>query len=116
MFKAFYEKKFNLFYFKMYNCKTYTIIKMILKKKNWFEKFNIKIYIDYLIKYQLINIFKILTFEKNINQKIIFTQNVIFDKNLLFDENFFDCSINPKIKTIINRVQFSINEKKTRTF
>lgn len=69
---------------KMYDCKIFVLTTEYLKKKKWFQKFNFKTWIDYLIEYDFINVYRIWNLMMN---KIIWVRDVIFNENEVFDDN-----------------------------
>ena len=77
------HKKFQIIYLRVYNYRVYIMTTNVQLKKNQKWKLNSCIYIDYLVDYDFINIFRIWIFHKN---EIIFTQDVIFDKYTFFDD------------------------------
>jgi hypothetical protein len=77
-FKILIEKKLNLSHLQSYNCRTY-FLKNIISKKNRLKS---KAFIDYLVKYDFTNIFRIWIFNR---MRIIRIKDVIFDKTLFYD-------------------------------
>ena len=106
LFETFHEKNFSLTHLKIYECKIYAMIKHVQKKTNRLQKLVSKIYINWLIDYQSINIFRIWIFEKKFDKNVISTRDVLFDEKIQFDDILFDGLINLEIERIINRILF----------
>jgi hypothetical protein len=77
-FEALTRKKSNLTHLQSYECWAY-LLKNIIFRKNWLIS---KTFIDYLVKYDFTNIFKIWISSRI---RIIRIRNVIFDKTLFYD-------------------------------
>ncbi len=77
-FEVLIEKKSNLTHLQSYECRAY-FLKNIISKKNRLKS---KAFIDYLVKYDFINIFRILISNR---MRIIQIRDVIFDKTLFYD-------------------------------
>ncbi len=77
-FETLIEKKSNLTHLQSYECWTY-LLKNIIFKKNRLKS---KAFIDYLVKYDFINIFQIWISSR---MRIVRIRNVIFDKTLFYD-------------------------------
>ena len=82
------------------------MMKDVQLKKKWKWKLNSHIYINYLINYNFINIFRVWISYKD---EIIFTWDIIFDKHTFFDdksESLFSQMIT-KINNLIIKVRLS---------
>ncbi len=77
-FEILIEKKSNLSHLQSYECKTY-FLKNIIFKKNRLKS---KAFIDYLVKYDFTNIFRIWISSR---MQIIRIRDVLFDKTLFYD-------------------------------
>ena len=69
---------------KVYDCKTYYMITDTLKKINCFDWLKFRVWIDFLVRYDLINVYQIWN---SVFNKVIQTRDVIFDKLMIFDNN-----------------------------
>jgi hypothetical protein len=78
LFKALTRKKSNLAHLQSYECHVY-FLKNIIFRKNRLKS---RAFIDYLVKYDFTNIFKIWIFSR---MQIIRIRDVIFDKTLFYD-------------------------------
>jgi hypothetical protein len=80
--KTFFEvltkEKSNLAYLQSYECRAYFLKKIILEK----NRLKSKAFIDYLMRYDFINIFRIWIFNR---MRIIRIRNVLFDKTFFYD-------------------------------
>ncbi len=77
-FETLIEEKSNLSYLQSYECRTY-FLKNIISKKNRLKS---KAFIDYLVRYDFTNIFRIWIFNR---MRIIRIKDVLFDKTLFYD-------------------------------
>jgi hypothetical protein len=77
-FEILIEKKSNLAHLQSYECRAY-FLKNINSRK---DRLKSKAFIDYLVKYDFTNIFRIWIFNR---MQIIWIRNVIFDKTLFYD-------------------------------
>jgi hypothetical protein len=77
-FETLIEKKSNLSHLQSYDCRIY-FLKNIIFTKN---RLKFKAFIDYLVKYDFTNIFRILIFNR---MRIIRIRNVLFDKTFFYD-------------------------------
>ena len=68
----------------MYDCKIFILTTEYLNKEKQLQRFNLKAWIDYLIEYDFINVYKIWNLMTN---KIIWVRDVIFNENEVFDDN-----------------------------
>ena len=82
-FEMIIDKKSNLIHIIQYEAKTYSLNKNISRK----EKMKSKTHLDFLIKYNSINIFFIWVFNQ---RKVIRTRNVTFDENVRYRFNEID--------------------------
>jgi hypothetical protein len=82
-FEILIEKKSNLAHLQSYKYRTY-FLKNIISRKNRLKS---KAFIDYLVKYDFINIFRIWIFSR---MQIVRIRNVLFDKTLFYDFAKFD--------------------------
>jgi hypothetical protein len=78
LFEILIEKKSNLAHLQSYECRTY-LLKNIIFTKNRLKS---RTFIDYLVRYDFINIFRIWIFNR---MRIIRIRDVIFDKTLFYD-------------------------------
>jgi hypothetical protein len=74
------KPKLNIAHLRIYNYRAYSLIYKILKK----QKLRPRAQINYLIKYNLSNIFRIWVPQ---NKKIIETRDVTFNKSMKYDFN-----------------------------
>jgi hypothetical protein len=72
------KKKSNLTHLQSYECRTY-FLKNIIFRKNRLKS---RAFIDYLVKYNFMNIFRIWIFNR---MRVIRIRDVIFDKTLFYD-------------------------------
>ncbi len=77
-FEILIEKKSNLSHLQSYECKTYLLKNIILRK----NRLKSKAFIDYLVKYDFTNVFRIWIFSR---MRIIRIRNVLFDKTFFYD-------------------------------
>jgi hypothetical protein len=77
-FETLIEKKSNLSHLQSYECKAY-FLKNIISRK---DRLKSKAFIDYLVKYDFTNIFRIWIFNR---MRIVRIKNVIFNKTLFYD-------------------------------
>ncbi len=77
-FETLTREKSNLTHFQSYKCRTY-FLKNIISKKNWLKS---RVFIDYLVRYDFTNIFKIWIFNR---MRVIWIKDVNFDKTLFYD-------------------------------
>jgi hypothetical protein len=77
-FETLIEKKSNLTHLQSYECRAY-FLKNIISRKNRLKS---KTFIDYLMKYDFINIFRIWIFSR---MRVIRIKDVLFDKTLFYD-------------------------------
>ncbi len=77
-FETLIEKKSNLSHLQSYDCRTY-FLKNIISKK---DRLKSRAFIDYLVKYDFTNIFRIWISN---HMRIIRIRDVIFDKTLFYD-------------------------------
>ncbi len=77
-FETLIEKKSNLSHLQSYECKAYSL-KNIISRKNRLKS---KAFIDYLVKYDFINIFRIWISSR---MRIVRIRDVLFDKTLFYD-------------------------------
>ncbi len=77
-FEILIEEKSNLTHLQSYECRAY-FLKNIISKKNSLKS---KAFIDYLMKYDFINIFRTWILNR---MRIIRIRNVLFDKTLFYD-------------------------------
>jgi hypothetical protein len=82
-FETLTEKKSNLSHLQSYECRAY-LLKNIISRK---DRLKSKIFIDYLVRYDFTNIFRIWIFDR---MRIIRIRNVIFNKTLFYDLAKFD--------------------------
>ena len=86
-------------------------------KKNRFQKLISRAYIDWLINYQFINIYKIWIFEKKLNRKIISTCDVLFDKKKILAIVYLIDYENHEIEINFDRIQlFQTKIDNAKTF
>ncbi len=78
IFWDFDEKKSNLTHLQSYECRTY-FLKNIISRKNRLKS---RAFIDYLVKYDFTNIFRIWISSR---MRIVQIRDVIFDKTLFYD-------------------------------
>jgi hypothetical protein len=78
LFEALIEKKSNLTHLQSYECRTYLLKNIILRK----NRLKSRAFIDYLVRYDFINIFRIWISSR---MRIVRIRNVIFDKTLFYD-------------------------------
>jgi hypothetical protein len=78
LFEILTEEKSNLSHLQLYECRIY-LLKNIISRK---DRLKSKAFIDYLVKYDFTNIFRIWIFNR---MRIIRIRNVIFDKTLFYD-------------------------------
>jgi hypothetical protein len=90
-FEILIEKKSNLTHLQSYKCRAYFLENIILKK----NRLKSKAFIDYLVRYDFINICRIWIFNR---MRIIRIRNVLFDKTLFYDF----AELNSKHLLIIN--------------
>ncbi len=83
LFEVLIAKKSNLSHLQSYECKTY-LLKNIIFKKNRLKS---KAFIDYFVRYDFTNIFRIWIFSR---MRIIRIKDVLFDKTLFYDLAEFD--------------------------
>ena len=85
-FKA--NKKSQVIYLRVYNYRVYIMMKDTQLKKNWKWKLNSYVYINYLINYNFMNIFRVWISYKD---EIIFIQDIIFNECifLIISQNFY---------------------------
>jgi hypothetical protein len=77
-FETLIEKKSNLTHFQSYECWAYLLKNIILRK----NRLKSKIFINYLVRYDFINIFRIWIFNR---MRIVRIRDVLFDKTLFYD-------------------------------
>jgi hypothetical protein len=77
-FEILIEEKSNLSHLQSYECRAYFLKNIILRK----NRLKSRTFIDYLVKYDFINIFRIWISSR---MRIIRIKNVIFDKTLFYD-------------------------------
>jgi hypothetical protein len=77
-FEILMKKKSNLAHLQSYECRAY-LLKNIILRKNLLKS---KAFIDYLVRYDFINIFQIWIFNR---MRIIRIRDVLFDKTLFYD-------------------------------
>ncbi len=77
-FETLIEKKSNLTHFQSYECRAYLLKNIILRK----NRLKSKAFIDYLVRYDFINIFRIWIFSR---MRIVRIRDVLFDKTLFYD-------------------------------
>jgi hypothetical protein len=77
-FEILIEKKSNLSHLQSYECKAY-FLKNIISRK---DRLKSKAFIDYFVKYNFTNIFRIWIFNR---MQIIRIKDVLFDKTLFYD-------------------------------
>ncbi len=77
-FEALIEKKSNLTHLQSYECRAY-FLKNIISRKNRLKS---KTFIDYLVRYDFINIFRIWISSR---MRIVRIRDVLFDKTLFYD-------------------------------
>ncbi len=77
-FEILIEKKSNLTHLQSYECRVY-FLKNIISKKNRLKS---RAFIDYLVKYNFTNIFRIWIFSR---MRIVRIKDVFFDKTLFYD-------------------------------
>jgi flagellar motility protein MotE (MotC chaperone) len=82
-FEILIEKKSNLSHLQSYDCRVY-FLKNIISRK---DRLKSKAFIDYLVRYDFTNIFRIWIFSR---MQIIRIKDVIFDKTLFYDLAKFD--------------------------
>jgi hypothetical protein len=82
-FEILIEKKSNLSHLQSYKCKAY-FLKNIISRK---DRLKSKVFIDYLVRYEFTNIFRIWIFSR---MRVVWIRNVIFDKTLFYDLAKFD--------------------------
>jgi hypothetical protein len=75
---SFDEKESNLPHLQSYECRAY-LLKNIIFKKNRLKS---RVFIDYLVKYDFTNVFRIWIFSC---MQIIWIKDIIFDKTLFYD-------------------------------
>jgi hypothetical protein len=78
LFETLTEKKSNLSHLQSYDCRVY-FLKNIISKK---DRLKSKAFIDYLVKYDFTNIFRIWISSR---MRIVRIKNVLFDKTLFYD-------------------------------
>jgi hypothetical protein len=78
LFETLTEKKSNLSHLQSYDCRVYFLKNIIL----WKSLLKSKAFIDYLVKYEFTNIFRIWIFNR---MRIIRIKDVLFDKTLFYD-------------------------------
>ncbi len=78
LFEALTKKKSNLTHIQSYECRAY-FLKNIISRKNRLKS---RAFIDYLVKYDFTNIFRIWIFSC---MRIVRIRDVIFDKTLFYD-------------------------------
>ncbi len=78
LFETLIEKKSNLFHLQSYDCRIY-LLKNIISKK---DRLKSKAFIDYLVKYDFTNIFRIWISNR---MRIVRIRDVLFDKTLFYD-------------------------------
>jgi hypothetical protein len=77
-FEVLTRKKSNLTHFQSYKCRAYFLKNIILRK----NRLKSKAFIDYLVRYDFINIFRIWISSR---MRIIWIKDVSFDKTLVYD-------------------------------
>jgi predicted transcriptional regulator len=77
-FETLIEEKSNLTHLQSYECRAY-LLKNIISRKNRLKS---KVFIDYLVRYDFINIFRIWISNR---MQIVRIRDVIFDKTLFYD-------------------------------
>jgi hypothetical protein len=77
-FEALTKEKSNLTHLQSYECRTYFLKNIILKK----DRLKSRAFIDYFVKYDFTNIFRIWIFNR---MRIIRIRNVLFDKTFFYD-------------------------------
>ncbi len=77
-FETLTEKKSNLFHLQSYDCRIYLLKNIILKK----NRLKSKAFIDYFVKYDFTNIFRIWIFNR---MRVIRIRNVLFNKTFFYD-------------------------------
>jgi hypothetical protein len=77
-FEVLIEEKSNLTHLQSYECRTYFLKNIILRK----NRLKSKAFIDYLIRYDFINIFRIWISSR---MRVVRIRDVIFDKTLFYD-------------------------------
>ncbi len=77
-FEVLIEEKSNLTHLQSYECRTYLLKNIILKK----NRLKSRAFIDYLMRYDCINIFRIWIFSC---MRVVRTKDVLFDKTLFYD-------------------------------
>ncbi len=82
-FEILIEKKSNLTHLQLYECRVYFLKNIIFKK----DRLKSKAFIDYLVRYDFSNIFRIWIFSR---MQIIRIKDVLFDKTLFYDLAKFD--------------------------
>jgi hypothetical protein len=78
LFEALIEKKLNLTHLQSYECRAYFLKNIILRK----NRLKSRAFIDYLVRYDFINIFRIWI---SSSMRIVRIRDVIFDKTLFYD-------------------------------
>jgi hypothetical protein len=78
LFEVLTKEKSNLTHLQSYECRTYLLKNIILRK----NRLKSRAFIDYLVRYDFTNIFRIWIFSR---MRIIRIKNVIFDKTLFYD-------------------------------
>jgi hypothetical protein len=77
-FEALTKEKSNLAHLQSYECRTYFLKNIILRK----DQLKSKAFIDYLVKYDFTNIFRIWIFSR---MRVVWIRNVLFDKTLFYN-------------------------------
>ncbi len=77
-FETLIEKKSNLSHLQSYECRAYLLKNIILRK----NRLKSRTFIDYLMKYDFINIFRIWIFSR---MQVVQIKDVIFNKTLFYD-------------------------------
>ena len=76
----------------------------ILKKINHFDWLKSRAWIDFLVNYDLINIYQIWN---SVFNKVIQTRNVIFDEKMIFDDDIEAARLEFKKIQIIQNMSFN---------
>jgi hypothetical protein len=77
-FEILIEEKSNLTHLQSYKCRTYLLKNIILRK----NRLKSRAFIDYLVRYDFINIFRIWIFNR---MRVVRIRDVLFDKTFFYD-------------------------------
>ncbi len=103
-FEILIEKKSNLAHLQSYECRAYLLKNIILRK----NRLKSRTFIDYLVKHDFINIFRIWISSR---MRIVWIRDVLFDKTLFYDLAELDSKylLNISVKETLEVIEISDN-------